>query len=52
MNSEAVFLHFPFWQTLEPFTVRLHASHEQILAAVRQAWIEQFPLLPLPEVNS
>src|SRR5262249_4213871 len=49
VNRDAVFLHFPFWQSLEASTLRLQAPKDEVLAAARQAWMEAFPLLPLLE---
>jgi hypothetical protein len=48
-NQLAVFLHYPFWlrhdfsgQGLDP------ERREQVLVAVRESWINAFPLMPLP----
>lgn len=48
-NREAVFLHFPFWQKLDPESLELAAPKAEVLAAVRRIWESTFPTLPLPE---
>jgi hypothetical protein len=51
-NNEAVFLHLLFWRALGLSTNRLPASPDQVLPALQQAWLQLFPSLPLPEINT
>jgi hypothetical protein len=47
MNRDAVFLHFPFWQSLDPSTVELGVPRNDVLAAIRRVWTEAFPGVPI-----
>jgi hypothetical protein len=51
-NSEALFLNYPFWhQGHVPDSVLPMSRQGQVLDALRRAWSDHFPTLPLPELS-
>lgn len=52
-NSAAVFLHYPFWCQYDFSTQGLgSARREEVLATIRQTWVNLFPELPLCAIEN
>lgn len=52
LNRESVFLHVLFWRALRPSAEGLRASRDRVLDSVQRTWLELFPSLPLPEMDT